>query len=366
MEIIATIIITFILTVLLIYFLNKKTNLELNQKINELNLYHSQNFNQIAGNYQQNIINLKNDINLSLKNIQTDNEKKLDKIQNIVSEKLEENLEKRVSSSFKMVNERLEQVYKGLGEMQNLAASVGDLKKVLTNVKTRGVWGEIQLEKTLTQILDESQFVKNFAPKENSQERVEFAIKIPQRKHNQKFVYLPIDAKFPLSEYEKLIDARDENNLEEIKKSKKRLESQILNEAKNIAKKYINPPITTEFAILYLPNESLYLELIKNTSLIEKIQSDHQIMLVGPNNIIALLNTIELSFKAFAIEERSKEMWQLLNYVMKEFSQFKSILGKTHKKISESLITLEKANTKSNQISSKLNSAYLISEKTEK
>lgn len=365
MEIIVTVIITFLLTILIFFWLNKKITSDLNQKINELNLYHSQNFNQIAGNYQQNLNNLKNDINLNLKNIQSDNEQKLEKIQNLVAQKLEENLEKRVNSSFKMVNERLEQVYRGLGEMQNLAANVGDLKKVLTNVKTRGVWGEIQLEKTLTQILHENQFVKNFAPKENSQERVEFALKIPQRKNSQKFVYLPIDAKFPLSEYEKLLDSYENNDKDEIKKIKKKLETQILNEAKSIAKKYLNPPLTTEFAILYLPNESLYLEVIKNTKLIEKIQYNYQIMLVGPNNIIALLNTIELSFKAFTIEERSKEMWQLLNYVMKEFEQFKVILGKTHKKISDSLSTLEKANSKSNQISSKLNNAYLLSENKE-
>jgi len=338
----------------------KDLNESLERKINNLIIYHDQNFNQIAGNYQQNLTNLKNDISLNLINIQKDNEQKLNKIQNLVTEKLEATLEKRVSSSFQLVNERLEQVYKGLGEMQTLAAGVGDLKKVLTNVKTRGVWGEIQLERILNQILNEKQFVKNFAPKKNSQERVEFALKIPQKSDKQKFVYLPIDAKFPLADYENLIDAMDSNNENDIKIYRKKLESRVLIEAKSIADKYLNPPLTTDFAILYLPNESLYLEILKNQGLMEKIQFEHQVMLIGPNNIIALLNTIELSFRAFAIEERSKEIWQVLNFVIKEFDQFGSLLDKTQKKISEGLLNLEKANNKTTQLKSKLNHAYFL------
>ena len=285
--------------------------------------------------------------------LQKDNSEKLEKMRVTVDEKLHDTLEKRLGESFKVVNDRLESVYKGLGEMQTLAQGVGDLKKVFTNVKSRGYWGEVQLSNILEQFLTKEQYETNVKTKPKSNDLVEFAIKLPGKNDNE-FVWLPVDSKFPIEDYSRLVDAEDIGDVNTIHKNKKKLENSIKSFAKDIHDKYIETPYTTDFAIMFLPTESLYCEVLKNTVLCEFISQKYRVVVSGPTTFVALLNSLQMGFKTLAIEKRSSEVWQLLGVVKSEFSKFGDILDKTNKKLLEISSTMETASRKTRTIERKL------------
>lgn len=294
-------------------------------------------------------------VEIELKSIQRDNSEKLEKMRETVDEKLHATLEKRLGESFKMVSDRLEMVHKGLGEMQNLAVGVGDLKKVLQNVKTRGTWGEVQLGSLLDQILTPEQYEKNVATKKNSNERVEFAIKIPAKNDEMENIWLPIDAKFPIEDYHNLIEAEDKCDLPLAEKLSKALEMRLKSEARDIRDKYLNPPHTTDFGILFIPIEGLYAEILRRPGLFETIQREFKVTVTGPTTIAAFLNSLQMGFRTLAIEKRSSEVWTILSTVKNEFTKFGDILDKTQKKLQEASNTIERASTKSRTIERQLN-----------
>ena len=289
-------------------------------------------------------------------------EENLEKMRVTVDEKLQSTLEKRLGESFKMVNDRLEQVYKGLGEMQTLANGVGDLKKVLSNVKTRGVLGEIQLERILEQFLAQEQYDKNVITKKGSRETVEFAIKLPGKDELKETIYLPIDAKFPLDIYNKLVDAYEEGNQNNIDITSKELEKFIRKSAKDIRDKYIDPPNTTEFGILFLPTEGLYAEVIKRQQLVEDLQRNYKINITGPTTLIALLNSLQMGFKTLAIERHSSEVWKVLGAVKTDFSKFETVLNAAQTKLNQASSEIDKlVGTRTRQINRKLESVEKLS-----
>ena len=298
---------------------------------------------------------LKEQVSSQLSDIQESNEKKLEEMRHTVDEKLHETLEKRLGESFKQVSERLELVHKGLGEMQTLASGVGDLKKVLTNVKTRGTWGEVQLGNLIEQILAPNQYEKNVKTKKGSSEIVEFAVKLPGRSGNEnEIVWLPIDAKFPMEDYQRLLAAQDAADPVEVEKASKEIEKKIRAEAANIATKYLDPPNTTDFAIMFLPVEGLYAEVLRIPGLAERIQRESRVIITGPTNLAALLNSLQMGFRTLAIEKRSSEVWKLLGIVKTEFRKFGDILEKTKQKIDQASNTLGDAARKSRTIERKL------------
>lgn len=286
-----------------------------------------------------------------LQAMQEDNTRKLEQMRATVDEKLQGTLDKRLGESFKQVSERLEQVYKGLGEMRTLATGVGDLKKVLTNVKTRGTWGEIRLSHILEQILTPDQYDVNVATKKNSNERVEFAIKLPgQQADKEKIVWMPIDSKFPLEDYHRLMDAQEAADKESAEQSIKNLEMRIKAEARHIKEKYLDPPNTTDFGIMFLPVEGLYAEVLRRPGLCDTLQREHRIVVTGPTTLAALLNSLQMGFRTLAIEKRSSEVWQLLSMVKTEFGKFGDVLAKTKKKLQEAGQTIDKAEIRTRAI----------------
>lgn len=289
-----------------------------------------------------------------LKLLLEDNNKQLEQIRTTVDEKLHATLEQRLGESFKQVSERLEMVHKGLGEMQTLAAGVGDLKKVLSNVKTRGIWGEVQLAAIIEEILTPEQYNVNVATCPGSNERVEFAIKLPGRQDGDDTVWLPIDAKFPQEDYLRLVAASEEGNQILAEEAARQLENRIRLEAKNIHDKYLSPPHTTDFGIMFLPTESLYAEVVKRPNLMEDLQKKSRVIVAGPSTMAALLNSLAIGFHTLAIEKRSSEVWLLLGVVKTEFGKFGDILEKTHKKLIEASNSLENASRKSRTIERKL------------
>lgn len=303
---------------------------------------------------EQKIEKMRETVEERLRLIQEDNTKKLDKIRETVDEKLHATLERRLGESFKIVSERLEQVHKGLGEMQTLAVGVGDLKRVLTNIKARGIWGEVQLGALLEQILTKDQYAQNVVIKKGSNERVEFAIKFPGRDEMNTEVWLPIDAKFPLEYYEKLIDAQEKADSVLVEEAAKQLEIKIKSNAKDIKEKYIDPPNTTDFGIMFLPTEGLYAEVARRPGLIDTLQREYRVTVSGPSNLSLLLNALQMGFRTLAIEKRSSEVWALLGAVKTEFSKFGTILEKTHKKLQEASNTIENAARKSRTIERRL------------
>lgn len=290
-----------------------------------------------------------------IKHLQDENTKKLDQMRMTVDEKLQSTLEKRLGESFKLVSERLEMVHKGLGEMQTLAASVGDLKQVLTRVKPRGIWGEIQLGILLEQVLAPEQFAENVATKKRSGDRVEFAIRLPGRTGDRDdTIWLPIDAKFPQEDYQRLVEAQEKANPALAEEAAKRLETVIKNEAKTIREKYVDPPETTDFAIMYLPTEGLYAEIIRRAGLCEYLQRECRVVVAGPTTLAALLNSLQMGFRTLAIEKRSSEVWKLLGAIKTEFGRFGMLLDKAKKKIDEAGNTIGDASRKSRTIERKL------------
>lgn len=291
-----------------------------------------------------------------LQSIQADNAAKLEQMRATVEEKLQGTLEKRLGESFKQVCERLEQVHKGLGEMQVLATGVGDLKKVLTNVKMRGTWGEIQLGALLEQILTPEQYSQNVATKKGSNERVEFAIRFPGRDGDGdgEPVWLPIDAKCPIEDYQRLFEAQERGDIPMAAEAAKQLEARVRSCAKDIRDKYINPPATTDFAIMYLPTEGLYAEAIRRPGLVELLQRECRVNICGPTTLAAMLNSLQMGFRSLAIQKRSSEVWQVLGAVKTEFGKFGDVLDKVHKKLDEAGNTIDDASKRTRAIERKL------------
>jgi DNA recombination protein RmuC len=296
-----------------------------------------------------------------LKDIEANNAAKLDEMRRTVDEKLHATLEQRLGESFKLVSERLEQVHRGLGEMQTLAAGVGDLKKVLTNVKTRGTWGEVQLESLLEQVLTPDQYAKNVATIPKSSERVEFAIRLPGRHDTPGTagsvatpVWLPIDAKFPREDYERLIDAQERADPVAVEEASRALEGRVRAEAKTIAEKYVAPPHTTDFALLFLPTEGLYAEILRRPGLTDMLQREYRVSVAGPTTLTALLNSLQMGFRTLAIEKRSSEVWQVLGAVKTEFRKFGDVLANTRRQLETVTRSIEAAETRTRQMNKKL------------
>ena len=291
-------------------------------------------------------------ISENLKSLQDRNERKLEQMRQTVDEKLSSTLERRLGESVKIITQGLDTVSKGLGEMQSLATGVGDLKRVLTNVKTRGGWGEVQLSSLLDQILSKSQYKEQVTIKKNSNEKVDFAVILPGKGESE--LLLPIDAKFPLEDYSRLLSAIEQNNISEIEAQTKNLENRIKEEARAISTKYIDPPLTTDFAVMYLPIEGLYAEVIRRPALLDALQHKYKIMVCGPTTLTALLNSLQMGFKTLAIEKRSSEIWNTLSVFKSEFTKFVDLLSKTQKKIDEASSTLDYATKKTKTIERKL------------
>lgn len=337
-----------------------------------INNAQSQNISAVKGlmdSISQNMVNLTTlneskfealrlNIEDKLFRIQSDNANKLELIRATVEEKLHDTLENKLANSFKQVSDHLEQVYKGLGEMQSLASNVGDLKKIFSNVKTRGIWGEAQLETLLDQILTPDQYIKNAQVQKNSSERVEFAIKIPS-KIDDDFVLLSIDSKMPLEPFENLLNAINLGVTDEIISCQKLLEATVKTQAKDICKKYIQPPSTVDFAIMFIPVEGLYAEIIKIPGLIDLIQRECRVMITCPSTFSALLSSLQIGFRAIAIEKRSAEVWKMLNLFKKEFSRFTVHLAKTKQRIDQASQEIQGVEMRSQKIEKQLANVHV-------
>ncbi len=292
-----------------------------------------------------------------LQALQAENAQKLESMRQVVDEKLQGTLERRLGESFRLVSDRLEQVQKGLGEMQTLASGVGDLKKVLTNVKTRGAWGEIQLGGILEDCFSPSQYAANVATRPGSSERVEFAVRLPgagDALGEDDSIWLPIDAKFPLEDYQRLIDAQEAGDLAGMEAAGRQLEVRIRNSARDICEKYLASPATTDFGIMFLPTEGLYAEVLRRPGLVESIRRDHHVIVAGPTTLMALLNSLQMGFRTLAIQKRSGEVWKVLGAVKTEFGKFGDVLDKVKRKLDETGNTIEEAAHRSRQLEKKL------------
>jgi DNA recombination protein RmuC len=292
-------------------------------------------------------------VDLRLKQLQDDNARQIDKMRATVDEKLQGTLEKRLGESFKLVSDRLEQVHQGLGAMQQLASDVGGLQKVLTNVRTRGGWGEVQLGSLLEEVLTPEQFAKNVKTREESSDHVEFAIKLPGDENGAP-VWLPIDAKFPTEDYQRLVAAQEKGNVPMVDEAMKNLETQLKRSAKDICQKYINPPRTTDFALMFLPTEGLYAEAIRRVGLSEQVQRDCRVIFAGPTTLVALLNSLQMGFRTLAIQKRSSEVWNLLAAVKTEFGKFGEALSTVKDKLDQAARHVDNVAVRSRAITKKL------------
>jgi DNA recombination protein RmuC len=296
-----------------------------------------------------------------LASIQADNEKKLEQMRATVDEKLHATLEQRLGESFKQVAERLEQVHRGLGEMQSLAKDVGSLNRVLTNVKTRGIFGEVQLAGLLEQVFTPEQYATNVETVPGSNARVEFAIRFPGRRDDGAPLWLPIDAKFPREEYERLLDAQERADAPAAEAAGKAIEQGLRLEARTIREKYVQAPHTTDFAIMFVPTEGLYAEALRRPGLVEGLQRDHRVMLAGPTTLLATLNSLQMGFRTLALEKRSAEVWEVLGAVKTEFAKFGEVLAKTKKKLDEASNTIDEAQRRSRVMTRQLKSVEELS-----
>ena len=301
-----------------------------------------------------------------LESLQKDNSEKLEKMRETVDEKLQSTLEKRLTESFKHVGERLEQVHKGLGEMQGLATEVGSFKSLMTGIKTRGTWGEVQLESLLEQVFIKDHYEKQVMLNPATRETVDFAIKLPDKSNDKGFIYLPIDAKFPLEDYQRLIAAQEASNIVLVEAAAKALVTRVKLEAKSIKEKYILPPKTTDFAVLYVPTEGLYAEILRSPGLFENLQTNYRVTVAGPTTIAAILSSYQLGFRTLAIAEQTGEVWELLTTVSKEFGNFGSLLEKTRDKLVSATGDLDRASSKSRTIERKLGKVQELADKTAK
>ncbi|MEO5732709.1 MAG: DNA recombination protein RmuC [Rubrivivax sp.] len=314
---------------------------------------------------ERRLADVRHTVDTRLAALQEGNEKKLEQMRATVDEKLHATLEQRLGESFKQVADRLESVHKGLGEMQKLASDVGALNRVLTNVKTRGVFGEVQLAGLLEQVFTPEQYGANIATVPDSNERVEFAIRLPGRDaegHAAKPLWLPIDAKFPREDYERLLDASDRADLPAMEVAAKAIETRLRIEARRIRDKYVSPPHTTDFGILFLPTEGLYAEALRRPGLAEALQRECKVMLAGPTTLLALLNSLQMGFRTLALEKRSAEVWQVLGAVKTEFGKFGNVLEKTRKKLLEASHTIDQAEVRSRAMTRQLRSVESMPE----
>lgn len=299
-----------------------------------------------------------------LESLQKDNADKLEKMRATVDEKLQSTLERRLGQSFKLVSERLEQVQRGLGEMQGLANDVSDFKRVLTNVKTRGTWGEVQLQSLLEQVFIKDHYDTQVMLKAGSRDAVDFAIKLPDKSAKTGFIYLPIDAKFPLEDYQRLVAFQEKGDVAGIEAAHKALIARIKLEAKGIKEKYIQPPKTTDFAVLYVPTEGLYAEILRTPGLFEQLQHEYRVTIAGPTTIAAILSSYQLGFRTLAIAEQTSQVWELLTVIKGEFGKFGDLLDKTREKLVQATNTIDTASRKSRTIETKLNKVQRLADKT--
>lgn len=322
-------------------------------------------FNESKESLTKSLHQIRTEVQQKLQSIQNDNAQQLEKMRATVDEKLHKTLEDRLGKSFQLVSKHLAEVQKGLGEMQHLATGVGDLKKVLTNVKTRGVMGEIQLGNILEQVLTPDQYSLNVATIPDSRCHVEFAIKLPGRGDDDRCVWLPIDSKFPMDRYEQVQDAYDIGDVTLINKANKDLYNTIRLMAKDIKEKYISPPHTTDFGILFLPTEGLYADVVRQSELVQTLQRDHKIILAGPTNLAALLNSLQMGFRSVAIEKRSSEVWKVLGMVKTEFGKFGAVIDKVQSKLRQASDTIDKVGVRSRAIERNLKSVEALPTKDE-
>ena len=297
----------------------------------------------------------------SIGDMRQENTRKLDEMRQTVDEKLQDTLNKRLSQSFTQVSERLEQVYQSLGEVHRLAEGVGDLKRVLGNVKKRGVWGEIQLGSLLEEALTSSQYAVNVQVRPHVEERVEYAVCLPGKEEGGP-VYLPIDSKFPQEDYARLAEASDRGDAEQTEAARKALMAAVRVEAKRIAGKYIEPPYTTDFAVMFLPLESLYAEVVRDAELVEQVQREQRVVISGPSTLLAMLNSLQMGFRTIAIEKRSAEMWKLLGAVKTDFGNFSQVLQKTQEKLRQATDSIDTAFVRTRSIQRKLRRVEALDE----
>ena len=316
---------------------------------------------ELTSRNEQRIGEMRGTLEQQLKFLQEDNARKLEQMRVTVDEKLQGTLNQRLDSSFKLVSERLEQVQRGLGEMQQLATGVGDLKRVLTNVKSRGGWGEVQLENILEQTLTAEQYARNVKLRAEGNEMVDFAVRLPGRGGLDGPVWLPLDSKFPHEDYEKLLNAQEQGDLEVVRVAGAQLERAIRIQAKSIGDKYIVPPQTTDFAVMFLPTEGLYAEVIRRPGLVDLLQREHRVVIAGPTTVTALLNSLQMGFRTLAIEQRSSEVWALLGAVKGEFGKFAGILEKAEKQINTVGKSLGDASRKTRTIERRLRGVESLS-----
>jgi DNA recombination protein RmuC len=342
----------------------------LDRRLSELRQMLEQRLGAVQQGVELRLSHLQQGVEQRLGAMQADNERKLEQMRLTVDEKLHATLEQRLGESFKQVAERLDQVHRGLGEMQQLAQGVGDLRRVLTNVKTRGIFGEVQLAALLEQVFTPEQYGVNVATVPGSSERVEFAIRLPGRSGSgvgtassaAEGLWLPIDAKFPREDYERLLDAQDRADREAAETAARALENRIRDEARRIAAKYVAPPHTTDFAILFVPTEGLYAELLRRPGLSEALQRQHRVTLAGPTTLLAMLNSLQMGFRTLALEKRSAEVWQVLGAVKTEFGKFGDVLEKTKKKLQEASNTIESAEVRTRAMARQLRSVEALPE----
>jgi len=308
----------------------------------------------------QRMLEVRGTLETKIRDLQADNAKRLEEMRQTVDEKLHATLETRLTESFKQVSERLEKVHQGLGEMQALAIGVGDLKRVLTNVKTRGTWGEVQLEMLLEQVLTVDQYAKNVETVAGSNARVEFAIKLPGVVDGGPPLWLPIDAKFPKEQYERLLEAAETADAEGVTRAGNELERAVRGEAKTICEKYVSPPQTTDFAILFLPTEGLYAEVMRRPGLADDLQRSLRVTIAGPSTLSALLNSLQMGFRTLALEKRSSEVWQVLGAVKTEFTKFGDVLAATKTTLERAAKNIESAEVRSRVMAKKLKSVEAL------
>ena len=305
---------------------------------------------------------LRTTVEAALEKLRSDNAEKLEQMRVTVDEKLQGTLEQRLGESFKFVSDQLEQVFRGIGEMQSLATGVGDLKKMLSNVKMRGAWGEVSLGNLLEQVLSHDQYERNVEVKPGSNQRVEYAIKLPGGEDGDAPVWLPIDAKFPNEDYERLVDASDRGDVEAVEASSKAVEMRIRASAKDICDKYVHPPHSTDFAVLFLPTEGLFAEIIRRPGLVDALQRDCRIVVTGPTTLMALLNSLRMGFRTLAIQKRSSEVWQVLAAVKTEFGKYGEVLDKVQQKLHEASNTIDKVSVRRRAIDRRLRGVEILPE----
>lgn len=343
---------------------NKDLRVEVTAGISQTRESLDKRLEQLRDKNDEKLEHIRRTVEGRLESLQKDNSEKLEKMRATVDEKLQSTLEKRLGQSFKLVSERLEQVQRGLGEMQGLATDVSDFKRVLTNVKTRGTWGEVQLENLLEQVFIKDHYEKQVMLRPGSKDVVDFAIKLPDKSTKRGFIYLPIDAKFPLEDYQRLVAAQEKGDLEGTVIASKALVTRIKLEAKAIKEKYVLPPTTTDFAVLYVPTEGLYGEILRVPGLFEMMQQEYRVTVAGPTTIAAILSSYQLGFRTLAIAEQTSQVWEILTVIKGEFGKFGDLLDKTREKLVQATNTIDTASAKSRNIESKLNKVQRLADKT--